>query len=130
MRNKLGFSLTEMVVTVVIVSILALASVPVYRGFVKRGIANEGASLLGEINSAQQIYYARHGEYFAGTNSNVLGVGIERTKYFTTWTTQTGGNGQSFTATVYSTEGINLSLTGSASLTTAGEDGIIDNNSY
>ena len=134
MKKKLGFSLTDLTITLVIVGIIAIIAVPVYRGYVKRGIATEGNSLLGEINAAQQIYYTRHGKYFAGTEgqqySRALGISTERAKYFTSWTIVTDEDGQNFTAYTQSTEGHNMSLTGSASQTMAGEDSIIDYTTY
>ena len=134
MKKNMGFSLTDLVVTLAIVAIIAIVAVPVYRGYVKRGIATEGNSLLGEINAAQQIYYTRHGRYFAGTEgqtfSRALGISTERAKYFTSWGIQTDEDGQNFTAYTWSAEGHSLTLTGSASQTIAGEDSITDNTNY
>ena len=90
--------------------------------------------MLGEINAAQQIYYTRHGKYFAGTEgqqfSRALGISTEKAKYFTGWGIQTDESGQSFTAYTWSTKGHNLTLTGSASQTIAGEDSIVDDTDY
>ena len=134
MKNKFGFSLTELVITLIIVAMLAIVAIPIYRGYVKKGIATEGKSLLGEINAAQQIYYTRHGRYSAGTEgqnfSRALGISTERAKYFTSWRIDTDADGQNFTAYAYSTEGHALTLTGSDSQTIAGEDNVVDNTNY
>jgi type IV pilus assembly protein PilE len=132
MKNKKGFSLTDLVVTLVVVAIIAIIAVPIYRGYVKRGIATEGNSLLGEINAAQQIYYTRHGQYFDGTEgqnySRALGISVEKAKYFKSWTVHSSGD--TFTAITRADGGYAMTLTGSATQTTAGEDSIIDNTNY
>lgn len=132
MKNKFGFSLTELVITLIIVAILAIVAIPIYRGYVKKGIATEGKSLLGEINAAQQIYYTRHGKYFAGTAgtqySRALGVDAERNKYFTAWNIDTSADGQSFTAYTNSAEGHKLTLSGAADQTVASD--IDDDSNY
>lgn len=113
-RNKKGFSLSELVVTLVMVAILALLGLPVYRGYVKKGIATEGKALLGEINAAQQIYYTRNGQYFAGTYGVPLGVDARTNKYFTSFNISTSG--QNFTAVAPSKDGSQtLTLVGSSS---------------
>lgn len=132
MKNKLGFSLTELIITLIIVAILAIVAIPIYRGYVKKGIATEGKSLLGEINAAQQIYYTRHGKYFAGTAgtqySRALGVDSERNKYFTAWHIQTSNDGQNFTAYTNSKEGHALTLSGAADQTKAYD--VVDGTNY
>ena len=89
MNNKSGFTMTELIIALIIVAILALIAIPAYRGYVKRGIATEGKALLGEINAAQQIYYSRNGQYYAGTAGQQygasFGVDARRNKYFTSY---------------------------------------------
>lgn len=114
MNNKRGFTLTELIITLIIVAILALILIPAYRGYVKRGIATEGKALLGEINAAQQIYYSRNGQYFAGTAGQQMGasfgVDARRNKYFKSY--HTVSDGDKYTAyTEY--EGKKLTLKGS-----------------
>ncbi len=112
-KNK-GFTLTELIVTLIVFAILALIIIPAYRGYVKRGVATEGKALLNEINAAQQIYYSRNGQYYAGTAGQQMGASFGvysgRNKYFTSYRTVTDGD--KFTAyTKY--QGKELTLKGS-----------------
>ena len=118
MNNFKGFTLTELIITLIIVAILALLAVPVYRYYVRRGMATEAKALLGEINAAQQIYYSRNGQFFAGTagqqSGASFGVDAKRNKYFTSY--HVVEDGDSFTAyTEY--EGKKLTLRGSLTST-------------
>lgn len=125
MLKKSGFTLTELIIALIILAILALVAIPVYRGYVKKGIATEGKALLGEINAAQQIYYSRHGKYYAGTAGQQMGasfgVDARRNKYFTSYYVTTSGD--TFDAVTNSKEGHLLTLKGYATTTPQ----IIDN---
>ncbi|MDD3922982.1 MAG: type IV pilin protein [Endomicrobiaceae bacterium] len=119
MTKKLGFTLTELIIALVILVILALVAIPVYRGYVRKGIATEGKALLGEINAAQQIYYSRHGKYYSGTSGQQIGasfgVDARRNKYFTTYHITTSGD--TFNAITDSAKGHHLTLKGYATTT-------------
>ncbi len=123
-----GFTLPEIVITIAIVGVLAMASVPIYRGYVRKSMATEGKALLAEIHAAQQVYYSRNGRFY-DTNNNfennttVLGIDARANKYFTGYKITTGDN-DVFTAVIES-GGSDNSLTLNGSLTAEPE--IIDN---
>ena len=98
MNKKRGFTITELIITLVVAGILAIVVVPTYRGYVKRGVETEGKALLNEIDSAQQIYYSRHGQYYAGTANQKhgasFGVDTRRNKYFTSYSITTYSDGR------------------------------------
>ena len=124
MKNKLGFTITELIIALVIVGILSLISIPAYRGYVKKGMASEAKALLGEIDAAQQIYYSRNGKYYSGTVGQAygssFGVDARKNKYFTLYSITTYG--ENYTATT-SYKGKNVTIRGSLT----GEPVLVDN---
>ncbi len=85
-----GFTLVELVITVAIVVILSVISVPLYRGYVDKAKLSEGYALLGAILSAQKAYYSEYGNFLAHDNSGkytsnevVLGIDARGNKYCT-----------------------------------------------
>lgn len=92
MKNRRGFSLTELVITIIIIAILAIVSVVTYRGYRQRAIDTEARMMLGKLNEAQQIYYTRNKQYLGGlsnvSQNNSLGVDFRRNKYFSTFTVE------------------------------------------
>ena len=91
-----AFTLVELVITIAIVIILSVISVPIYRGYVDKAKWSEGYALLGTILSAQKAYYSEYGLFLnrqdssgnAGANyftshETVLGIDARGNKYFT-----------------------------------------------
>lgn len=58
-----GFTLIEVMITVVIIGILAAIAYPSYQEFVKRGNRTEGQAFLNEVAARQERYYAQNSEY-------------------------------------------------------------------
>jgi prepilin-type N-terminal cleavage/methylation domain-containing protein len=96
MKNNSGFTLTEVIIVIIIVGILSLISVPVYREHVKKSVAVEGQALLSEIMAAQEIYQARNKAWFGATSFSVvtssyvseIGIDARRNKYFNSFSWQ------------------------------------------
>lgn len=116
-----GFTFPEVIITIAIVGILSMAAVPVYKGYVRKSISTEGKALLAEINAAEQIYYARNGNFYptvnngAGDDKLILGVNAEKNKYFTSYTVKDikkDGDDWVFTAET-SYDGKKIKLSGS-----------------
>ena len=93
-----GFTIVELIITILIVGILALIAVPVYRGYVRKSMSTEGKNLLSDI-----------------------GVDARRNKYFKSYSIAIG-SAQRFTATT-SFSGKTITLIGSIT----GKPEIIDN---
>jgi len=59
-RRQNGFTLIELMVTVVIIGILASIAFPSYQEFVKRGNRTEGQAFLSEVAARQERYFAQN----------------------------------------------------------------------
>ena len=120
-----GFTIVELIITILIVGILALIAVPVYRGYVRKSMSTEGKNLLSDINVGERSYFYRTGSLYATsgteTNSNKIGVDARRNKYFKSYSIAIG-SAQRFTATT-SFSGKTITLIGSIT----GKPEIIDN---
>ena len=95
-RKVFGFTLVEMVVTLMIIITLSLLSFPLYKGRTnEQSKLAEGYALLGTIVSAQVAYYNEYGYFYAGekasngwygyvstNNDPVLGINSVNNRYF------------------------------------------------
>ena len=93
MKNSGGFSLVELIMTVIIIGILSIVTVVTYRGYMQRSIESEAEMMLGKLNEAQRVYYIRNKKYLGGlsnqSHNNLLGVDFRKNKYFTSFTITT-----------------------------------------
>lgn len=90
MRRDLinGFTLLELVVTIIIVGILSIVAVPIYRHYVRKAMGSEASALLGTINTAEKIYFAEHGNFYTTDLTSfdtTLNVDARNNKYFTSF---------------------------------------------
>ena len=63
MKDKRGFTLVELMITIVIVGVLASVAIPLYQANVKRAKGTEADATLGSIRTALRVYYAENGNY-------------------------------------------------------------------
>ncbi len=64
-----GFTLIELMVVILIVGILAAASVPMMRGRIDSAKWSEANATAGTIKSAIRVYFAEHGDSPSGSLS-------------------------------------------------------------
>ncbi len=88
--RQCGFTLVELVITIAIVIILSVISVPIYRAYVDKSKMAEGYALIGAIISAQKSYYSEYGNFLRHRDSNcytsfepIFGIDARGNKYFT-----------------------------------------------
>lgn len=64
-RSKLlkGFTLSEMLVVLLVISILAFIAVPIYRKTMQRSHASDALAVLEEIAAKQEVFYSENGVY-------------------------------------------------------------------
>ncbi len=121
-----GFTLIELVITIVIIGILSIIAVPVYRGYTRRAMAAEARALVGAVAAAQRVFYAEYRSYLtlgspavAGLDRNLTGTALNTTldvdarnnRYFTSFTVTGGANNYSVTTNgVGDATGISVTL--------------------
>ena len=86
--SKSGFTLLELLIVVIIVSILAAVALPQFGKVMEKSRAAEGVAILGAIRTAQLFYYEEHGEYRQEgpwNSPNGLDVDIPTTTKYFAW---------------------------------------------
>ncbi len=71
--KKKGFTLIELMVVILIVGILAAASIPLMRGRIDSAKWAEANAMAGTIQSAGRVYFAEHGTISTGVSMTDLG---------------------------------------------------------
>ena len=68
-KHKLGFTLIEMLVVVLIIGILAAIAIPQYKKVVLKAKFHMGISLVASLYEAEQLYYMVNGSYTTDIDS-------------------------------------------------------------
>ncbi len=63
MKNQGGFTLVELMITIVIVGVLATVAVPLYQANVKRAKASEADATMGSIRTSLRVHFAEKSDY-------------------------------------------------------------------
>lgn len=74
--NIKGFSLLELLVSILIIGILAAVALPQYRRAVEKSRMTEAIIILREIAEMHQNYYMIHGEYLGSNGIDKLDIEI------------------------------------------------------
>ena len=83
MRKVSGFTLIELMITVVVVAILAAIAVPSYIQYIQRGKISEAISNLSSTRLQLEKYYADNHMYGTGNTCGVTMPSGADAKYFT-----------------------------------------------
>lgn len=60
-----GFTLTEMMVVILLVGVLAVIAIPIYERYIRQTKASEAHSVIGAIVAAEKAYAERNGVFLA-----------------------------------------------------------------
>lgn len=71
-KNKLGFTLLEIMVVIIIVGILAALGLGKYRKSIEKGIANEAYTTINVIRALEEDFFIENNNYTADTTANGL----------------------------------------------------------
>ena len=108
-------------IVIIIIGVLASISVPVYRHYMRKGMAQEGEALVAALAASQNSYWEDYksfyvsGDAWTGYNS-VLDVDARENRYFTAYQVSSA-NAASWTAqttAINEARGITVSITGYA----------------
>ncbi|WP_307511658.1 type IV pilin protein [Variovorax sp. W1I1] len=91
-----GFTLIEVMVTVVIVAILAAVGIPNYVDYVRRGNIQDAVGSLSNHRTQMEQYYQDHRNYANGTD---CGISVPATTVNFSYSCALGGTSQTYTTT-------------------------------
>ncbi|MFK7849039.1 MAG: type IV pilin protein [Rhodothermales bacterium] len=74
MKDQQGFSLTELMVVLVIIGILALLAIPRFSNVATKAKATEAKTMLKQVHTLQSSYHFEYDVY----SSNLLAIGFEQ----------------------------------------------------
>lgn len=108
--KKTGFTLIELMVVILIVGILAAASIPLMRGRIDSAKWAEANAMAGTIKSAVRVYYAESGEILTdGVSGNLPKLGFSENDltgtYFKASSFSVGATGTDITTVTVTASG-------------------------
>lgn len=97
-KEEKAFTLIELLLTITILTILALISMPlVYKDYATNAKWAEAYTLLGTIKSAEMTYFSEYGIFYTtpkmSSDDPVLGINSNNNKYFKSFFTYTKTSG-------------------------------------
>ena len=96
-KKRTGFTLIELVITIVLIATLSAISVPIYNQHTKKAKYAECYTLLASIRDAELMYRSEYSSFYKfgyTANEKVLGINASSNKYFTWFSVdiEAGGN--------------------------------------
>lgn len=79
MGNEEGFSLTELLIVLVIIGILVMIAIPIYQNITTKAKTTEAKIMLGQVETLQKAYFLEHDIY----SDDLAAIGFEQNKLIT-----------------------------------------------
>ena len=98
-----GFTLIEVMITIVIVAILSTVALPGYRDYVRRGQATDATAALSVARARMEQYFQDNRNY-GPTAGTTCGPSVPTSSHFT-YTCATSNSGANFVVTATGTPG-------------------------
>ena len=70
MKRNQGFTITELMIAVVIIGVLSMMAIPTFTSYIYKGRVTEATTFLGEIKQRQESYRGEFGQYCAVNTSS------------------------------------------------------------
>ncbi|KAF1069353.1 MAG: Fimbrial protein [Pseudomonas citronellolis] len=94
-----GFTLIELMITVLVMALLAAIAIPSYSSYVLRGHRSEGQALLSEAVARQERYFAQNNAYASSAAGLNMTTYVANLQYYTLGITSDGSSTYTLTAT-------------------------------
>ena len=79
LEEEQGWSLTELMVVLVIIGILVMLAIPIYRNITTKAKETEAKIMLGQLATLEKAYYLEHDTY----SNDLATIGFEQNKLIT-----------------------------------------------
>ena len=73
MKRTQGFTVTELMIAIVIIGVLAALAIPGFSAYIHKSRVTEATTFLGEIKQRQEAYRAEFGQYCAVSGTTTIG---------------------------------------------------------
>ena len=76
MNREKGFTLTEILITFLVIAVVASIAIPGFSNARKKAAANQAIAYLRTIRTAEKMYYAKWKSYYAYSGSAAIKTGL------------------------------------------------------
>ena len=78
-KREEGFSLTELLIVLVIIGILVMIAIPIYQNVTTKAKATEAKLMLGQVETLQKAYFMEYDRY----SDELVAIGFEQHRLIT-----------------------------------------------
>ncbi len=122
-KDKMGFTLIEMILVLILIAVLAAIAIPIYSNYRLKGLAGEANSLLGAAVSGADAFFQEKATYSGYGASTEFSTIVGRARYFSysTGNETATGNGTNAGITKADTLTVTISTTAATTWVATGD---------